>query len=482
MWIYGGYQYQRDYDNQPGTDPRFPRQFEADRINWKYTWQINENVKFMHTYHDDYWVIPQTPSVSAPFESILTFSGRNPSVTFGNITHILSPNTLYDVRVSGFYSPNDSAEPNGNFGQSRREDVGTGEISGGPPFSGGFRQARTAVHGKLSHYASDFIGADHDFKFGVQYVDGSHSGHYGYTNNIIYYDYNGAPDYAYIRERYDYGGKFTDLGFFAEDTVQIGGRATLQIGVRYDRVEAVSQEVDRLDQDLNQIGSAPGLGTLYTNNNVAPRIGFNIKLDEEGATVIRGNWGLYYRQPITGEIDEVHPGLTPVSLAFFDPGAAPGCAGNPTADCYTDIVFTFDPLTDIRIAEDTLSPRTSQLSIGFDRQVTNDIAIGFTYVRKDGSQYNGWSVENSVYGRDTITLENGQQLEIFPILNDIDDQTRVLGKLSLRSHRGRQQRRRGLAEPGLLHGLRRRPDPDDQAHGRQLAGDRSPTTTATREV
>ena len=54
MWLYGGAQYQRDYDNQPGTGPRVERRFEADRINWKYTWQITRNIKFMHTYHDDY--------------------------------------------------------------------------------------------------------------------------------------------------------------------------------------------------------------------------------------------------------------------------------------------------------------------------------------------------------------------------------------------------------------------------------------------
>lgn len=429
-WIYAGYQYLRDYDNQPGTDPRFPRQFEADRINWKFTWQINDNIKFMHTYHDDYWVIPQTPSPTSPFESILTFGGRNPSITFGDITHVVSPNTFYDVRVSGFYSPNDYARPNGNFGQSRREDTATGQITGGPPFSGGFRQARTAVHGKLSHYASDFIGADHDFKFGVQYVDGKSSGHYGYTNNIIYYDYDGAPDYAYIRERYNYGGQFKDIGFFAEDTVQIGGRATLQIGVRYDRVEAISQDVslmEQSDQGVSDTGqTVPGLGTLYTNNNLAPRIGFNIKLDDEGKTVLRGNWGLYFRQPITGEIGAVHPGNTPIVNAVHD-SSNPGCATGATADCYTEINDVFDPLINIGVASDTISPRTSQFSIGLDRQVTNDIAVGFTYIRKDGSNYNGWITQNAEYEPGQVELDDGSQLDVFNITTNPSDRFYLLG-------------------------------------------------------
>ncbi len=421
-WIYAGYQYLRDYDNQPGTDPRFPRQFEADRINWKFTWQITENMKFMHTYHDDYWVIPQTPSISSPFETTLTWGGRNPSITFGNITHVLSQNTFYDVRVSGFYSPDDYARPNGNFGQSRRTDSATGETSGGPPFSGGFRQARTAVHGKLSHYASDWIGADHDFKFGVQYVVGQHSGHYGYTNDIIYYDYNGAPDYAYIRERYNYGGKFTDLGFFVEDMVHIGDRATVQIGVRYDRVEAISQDVQFMAQDDRGVipvsgQEVTGLGPLYTNNNIAPRIGFNVKLDNEGKTVLRGNWGLYFRQPITGEIAAVHPGNTTITTAFFDPATG----------AYTDIVDVFDPLVNIGVASDTLSARTSQFSIGLDREVTNDIAVGFTYIRKDGSNYNGWITQNALYEPGQVTLDDGSLLDVFNITTDPSDRFYLLG-------------------------------------------------------
>ena len=70
---------------------------------------------------------------------------------------------------------------------------------------------------------------------------------------------------------------------------------------------------------LENVGNIPGLGTMYTNNNLAPRIGFNIKLDNVGKTVLRGNWGVYFRQPITAEVSGIHPGLTPIITAFYDP-------------------------------------------------------------------------------------------------------------------------------------------------------------------
>lgn len=95
IWLYGGYQHLQDWDSQPGTDPAFPRKFGANRIFWKLTANLTPNMRFMHTYHDDYWVIPSTPSLSRRFETVWTDSGRNPSLTFGRITHALSQSTFY---------------------------------------------------------------------------------------------------------------------------------------------------------------------------------------------------------------------------------------------------------------------------------------------------------------------------------------------------------------------------------------------------
>jgi hypothetical protein len=38
FWFFGSYQYQRDYDSQPGTDPNFPARSDADRVFFKLTY------------------------------------------------------------------------------------------------------------------------------------------------------------------------------------------------------------------------------------------------------------------------------------------------------------------------------------------------------------------------------------------------------------------------------------------------------------
>ena len=55
LWFFAGYQRLRDYDGSPGTDPRFPRKLDTDRIFWKITWQITPNLRLLHSYHDDYF-------------------------------------------------------------------------------------------------------------------------------------------------------------------------------------------------------------------------------------------------------------------------------------------------------------------------------------------------------------------------------------------------------------------------------------------
>ena len=412
-WIFGGYQYQRDLDNQPGTDPAFPRRWEADRVFWKLNWQITENLKLMQTYHDDYWDIPDIPSLSTPFETLVSYGGHNPSITFTDLTHVISANTFWDARVSGFYSPDDYSRPNsGSTTEPNHQDAATGVYSGGSYGFGSFTQNRTAVHAKASHYATDFLGADHDFKFGLQWVYGATTTFYGYPGGIRYYDYDSEPYYAYMREPYNVGGQFRNTGVFAEDVVRPSDRLTLSLGVRFDHSRAISQDLPRKDLNGNETGeTVSGLGTLYTWNTVSPRLGLNYQLTRDGKTVLRANYGRFHRNMTTGEMDDVHPGVTPLTVAYFDPGTGG----------YTDILSVTRPGENLRIDPDMKSPGTHQFSFGIDRELAPNLGFEFTYVRKDGNDHMGWIDVGGVYGTDTATLEDGSTTIVYPLLNDTGD-------------------------------------------------------------
>ena len=433
-WIYGGYQHLQDWDSQPGTDPAHPRKFGANRVFWKLTANLARDVRFMHTYHDDYWVIPSTPSLSRPFDTVWTFSGHNPSLTFGRVTHALSDSTFYEAGVSGFYSPRDIDEPN-RPGVPRRNDLDNGIASGGAPGYGIFRQGRTEVKVKLHHYATGLWNADHDFKLGLVRVAGSHSSHGGYTpapgypGGVVYYDNgDGTPNYLVTGEPYNNGGAFRETGIFAEDVLDIGDRATVSLGIRFDDVRGISQDVDDLAlTDIHALefaarGVVAGRGELYRWRNWGPRAGVNVRLDAEGRTVVRGNWGRFYRPAITGELSGVHPGQGTEREYHWNPATGAYDLPGPVYAAATN--FGYDP--------ESRAPRTDQFSVGFDHELAPRLALAVTYVRKRQTDLLGWNVDNATYSTVPYTLADGRSIDVHPITSDPDARFFRLGNVHCR--------------------------------------------------
>ena len=82
---------------------------------------------------------------------------------------------------------------------------------------------------------------------------GSHSSHGvftpgpAYPGGVVYYDNgDGTPNYIEVGTPYNNGAKFRELGMFVEDVMTLGRRFTLSMGLRFDDVRGISQDVDDL--------------------------------------------------------------------------------------------------------------------------------------------------------------------------------------------------------------------------------------------
>ena len=245
----------------------------------------------------------------------------------------------------------------------------------------------------------------------------------------FYYDNgDGSPNYIEVGTPYNVGGKFSELGTFVEDVMTIGGRLTVSLGLRFDHVRGTSQDVD--DLALNDVssfsfeprGSVPGRGQLFRWKNFSPRVGFNLRLDASGRTILRGNWGRFYRTAMTGELSGVHPGQSTVREFLWN--SATEAYDRPGPVYLPDTNFGFDPKA--------RAPRTDQFSIGLDRSIASDFAVGVTYVRKDQSDLLGWNVLNASFTTLPHTFSNGRVGEIYPITTDPDDRFFQLGNVDCR--------------------------------------------------
>jgi hypothetical protein len=421
FWFFGSYQYQRDADDQPGTDPTFPAKSDADRIFFKLTYQMNQKNKLMFALHDDYYAIPERATAVTSPESITVETGHNPSPNL-TWTSVVNDTTFFEARYSGFYGKDHGDPLESGLARSRPRyyDTATGEITGGTYAWYDGISEKTAFAGKISHYADNFLGGSHDFKFGVQYNSGGGKYTIGYNDYI--YTYYGETQYGYTQLPTQNYGWVNGIGVFADDSWGLGDRMTLNLGLRFDSQTASFPESQVLDRDGNPTGATnPEVSDLFTWNSISPRLGFNLKLTEDGRTTFKAHWGRYYKGIVTGEFEGAGPGVTPRYLfsGLYGPD------GNPL-----DLELVADN-SQLKIDPDYENPYTDQLILSFDREIARDFAFAVSYVYKNGVRQSAWQDVTGVYQTTTYTDSagtdaTGQTFDVYRLLTDPSDRIFLL--------------------------------------------------------
>jgi hypothetical protein len=408
LWFFGGYQYVRDYDSQPGTDARFPRAYEQDKVFAKLTWRLAPGMQLMHSLHNEAWVNPDRPTVATPFEATLRRTATVPAMTFGHLTHTLSTNTVWDVRVGRFVWNQENLPSTGSKTTPSRFDRVSGVSRGAPQTFGGLTLIRTTTKGTLNHYQPGLLGADHQWRLGAQVEKGEHYQPSIIPTGIRFVDNGGQPFQSISSEPSNVGGVFITAAGFVSDAVTLGNTLTINAGLRFDHSRAISQDLPALDREGRKTNDiVDGLGTLYTWNVWSPRLGVTMKLSADGRTMLRGSYGRFSQGVLSGELSPFHPGAKPTTTAAF----VPATGG------YTSIVSVVDPRRNLQLDRDVRAPRTDEYSIGVDREVGRRLAVAIAYVRKDGSNFIGWTDVGGQYREEARTLPDGQSVPVLVLAN-----------------------------------------------------------------
>jgi Carboxypeptidase regulatory-like domain len=412
FWFFGSFQFQQDYESQPGTPAEFPAQSQAKRMFFKLNYQLTTQQKLQFAYHDDFYRIPgRATALTAP-STIGVEHGHNPSPNF-TYTAVLSNKTFVEARYSGFYGKDhgDPLQPGQPRVQPRFKDLDTGRITGGVYSWYDGDSWKTGFNGKLSHYADSFLGGSHDVKLGVQYGEGGSNYVTGYNDYI--YTYGTTPAYGYTQLPFHHGGEMRTMGVFADDTYRLG-RVTLNLGLRYDHSRALFTDqpaVDRTGAPTSRI--IPGNSNLFTWNKVSPRVGLTFKLDEAGRTVFKAHYGRYYRGIVTGEFDNASPSTT--ARFLFD--GVYDSAGNPVNPS------KISDNTNLRIDSGFNNPYTDQFIVGFERELMANVGLNVSYIHKNSTDFGAWPDIAGVYAPvsvvDNIGVQpSGQTLQLFKLTSD----------------------------------------------------------------
>jgi hypothetical protein len=246
---------------------------------------------------------------------------------------------------------------------------------------------------------------DHELKFGARYnytelrrvSQINENGTFSINSNLAFDPTNPRtyPERLTIRM-----GAFNEFinnhtyEFYAQDKWKMGGHSTLSIGVRYDL------EYIPLDEKDNPLFPSGNKHYPVDRNNISPRIGFTHALDDQGKSVVRGGYGLFFNRTILGAVDDTieFSKFTSSNVVNF-PNAA--VDPNPSAGRFpTDPFLVNGPFLNraalnqlfppgalvknqgvvVFDSPDRQQPYAHQATVGYSREVARNIAVGADYV------------------------------------------------------------------------------------------------------
>ena len=189
------------------------------------------------------------------------------------------------------------------------------------------------------------------------------------------------------------------MEFYGQDKWKMG-RSTLSVGLRYDLELIPINNVD------NPLFKGSNVAYPVDKNNIAPRIGFTRSLDDQGKSVVRGGYGIFYNRTILGAIDDTmeQSKYTSSNNVNFPANAAdpgPSAGRLPTDPLLFPIVGSDGKLQVNRALLNTMYPPGSllknqgvvifqspdsrqpyahQATVGYSRELTGTLAVAADYV------------------------------------------------------------------------------------------------------
>ena len=235
---------------------------------------------------------------------------------------------------------------------------------------------------KITQHADDFIKGDHEFRFGVQYNKGGGSVLPYNLEYYYWYAYYG-PGYEYyyrgIYYPYYYGGESETWSAFVADAWKVSNEVTLELGVRYDTHDGWVPDYPRLDRDHNPTGEIIE-GVDYVDwDNIDPRFGFAWNIGGTGKNVLRGSFGIFHSNIVSGDWSYPPPEIPPSWWEWQDPN---------TGEWH--YYYGVTSPADTFLVDGTENAETWEYTLGFEHQLTATSAIGISTTYKETKNMLGW--------------------------------------------------------------------------------------------
>jgi carboxypeptidase family protein/TonB-dependent receptor-like protein len=381
IWFYGIAPYNRGLTTGVGVDPSLPANAGwSFKPFFKATAKPAANDGLDFTFDDNRFCCGATASRTAPIFTQTVEHGHNPVIAV-HYTHTFGSATLFEAKGGGIYIRDNFTPFSDDFLTPQHTDSGTGLTTGNGQTGSRQVHNRTTIDASVAHSASDFIKGSHDFKFGVQTQFATQKTNTLTFGNVSYTDLNGAPYTATFKSPAVTGGRIRQVGGYAQDNWTVNGRLTLNLGVRFDSTRG---DIPPLDSQTTLIGigttapsdvtntTYPGVPDLISLKTVSPRLGFTLRLDQSGRTVLKSNYGRFYGKMATSMFNSASPGNTPSDTERF----------NRATGKYDILQSLVNNQTNFAVDPNLRNQYTDQFFVGIERQLTAGMGVDFEVIYK----------------------------------------------------------------------------------------------------
>jgi len=414
LWFFLAGQLMTDRKAGVGADPAYG--VANYHLNTQYVrldWQINKNNKFSLSNDTNWCLWEDTPSQFTPYECVGSEHSWNP-LPSASWTSILSPNTFFEIKYSGWWvTPLYAEAATGDKVTPYHYDGATGMGSGNYSYWGEWTTGQHQIQGTVSHFADDFLLGDHEFKVGVVYNHGWADWKWGYCSGVWYYDWDGYPYFAYYMDPEEYGGVTNRISSFLDDSWAVNDRLTFNLGIRFDHVRGGFPEYNFLDKFGNPTGEKSAANMdLIKWDTFTPRLGFVFQLTADRKTILKGSYGRYYSHMLIRSFYANAPSHTDRYWYEY----------NWDTGAYDILYEHINPLANIGIDPNLKNPYSDQYSVGIEREIFPEFSLSLTGIYKKSKDMIATQNTGGLYEQiDYYDEYGGQTIRAFNQINSTDD-------------------------------------------------------------
>jgi carboxypeptidase family protein len=409
LWWYFSYRNQKSSVGQPNfIGPIAGTLFDTKLWNpsGKATYQMNKNNKLIGYYQWGQKIQPnRLPSSTNSYADLgSTLKQISGSWIYkGEWNGTLNNSTYVEARygVFGYYFP---LLANTDTNAHEIVNAQLAQYFNGDQKEQTDRQRRQAT-GALTYFKDGLLGGSHNFKVGAELL--LETGWFGYTqaysgnvrenigtNGLPSSVILAAPTATHVGSLGDGPkgnllsiAKLNTIDWFLTDQYTIG-RATLNLGVRYDHYDGWTPEQRQLAYSFGPLNvpNATFPEQHYVKwNSIVPRLGVSYDLMGDGKTVVKANWGLYKFNPGVGVADQANPNqsLKTVTYSWADTKVCPTCIpGDRIYQPGEEVALTNSALSNaITVDPNIKEPGSTQATVYLERQITEGVGarVGFVY-------------------------------------------------------------------------------------------------------